>query len=97
VAWSALGGVATVVVAVLVAVSGRYGYHRDEFYFLRAGDELAFGYVDQPPLTPVLARVASEVFGDSLVGLRLASAVAAGLVVVCTGLLAREFGGGRGP
>jgi 4-amino-4-deoxy-L-arabinose transferase-like glycosyltransferase len=97
VAWSALGGVATVVVAVLVAVSGRYGYHRDELYFLRAGDELAFGYVDQPPLTPVLARVASEVFGDSLVGLRLASAVAAGLVVVCTGLLAREFGGGRGP
>ncbi len=35
-------------------------------------------------------------FGDSLVGLRLVSAVAAGLVVLCTGLLAREFGGGRG-
>ncbi|MGH3787717.1 MAG: glycosyltransferase family 39 protein [Pseudonocardiaceae bacterium] len=85
-----------VVSAVLVLVSGRYGYHRDELYFLRAGDELAFGYVDQPPLTPLLARAASEVFGDSLVGLRLVSALAAGLVVLCTGLLAREFGGGHG-
>jgi len=83
-------------VAVLVAVGGRYGYHRDELYFLRAGQELAFGYVDQPPLTPLLARVATELFGGSLVGLRLSSAVAAGLVVLLTGLIAREFGGGRG-
>jgi len=95
-AWPALGAVAVTVGAVLVAGSGGYGYHRDELYFLRAGNQLAFGYVDQPPLTPVLARLASEVFGDSLIGLRLASAMAAGLVVLCAGLLAREFGGGRG-
>ena len=95
IAWSALGGIATLVVVALVAASGRYGYHRDELYFLRAGHELAFGYVDQPPLTPLLARVASALFGDSLIGLRLASALAAGLVVLCSGLLAREFGGGR--
>lgn len=96
IAWPAIGGLALVVSAVLVATSGRYGYHRDELYFMRAAQELASGYVDQPPLTPLLARVATEVFGDSLVGLRLASAVAAGLVVSCTGLLTREFGGGRG-
>ncbi len=96
IAWPALAGVSLLISVVLVAVSGRYGYSRDELYFLRAGRELAFGYVDQPPLTPVIARVASELFGDSLVGLRLASAVAAGLVVMCTGLLARELGGGRG-
>jgi 4-amino-4-deoxy-L-arabinose transferase-like glycosyltransferase len=95
VAWAALCGVATLVVVALVAASGRYGYHRDELYLLRAGHELAFGYVDQPPLTPFMARVASALFGDSLVGLRLASALAAGLVVLSSGLLAREFGGGR--
>ena len=85
------------VAAVLLATSGRYGYHRDELYFLRAGQHPAFGYLDQPPLTPLLARAASELFGDSLVGLRLASALAAALVVLLTGLIAREFGGGRGP
>jgi 4-amino-4-deoxy-L-arabinose transferase-like glycosyltransferase len=88
--------VAALVVGVLIIASGGYGYHRDELYFLRAGQELAFGYVDQPPLTPLLARVAGELFGGSLVGLRLASAVTAGLVVFFTGLLARELGGTRG-
>lgn len=84
-----------VVVAALVAVSGRYGYHRDELYFLQAGRHLAFGYVDQPPFTPLLARTATAVFGDSLVGLRFAASLAAGGVVLVTGLLAREFGGDR--
>lgn len=95
IAGKGLGAVAALVVGVLVVAGGGYGYHRDELYFLRAGRELALGYADQPPLTPMLARVAGEVFGHSLTGLRLASAVAAGLVVVFTGLLTRELGGTR--
>ena len=83
------------VVLLLASVAGRYGYHRDELYFLRAGREPAFGYVDQPPLTPLLAHAADVLFGGSLVGLRLPSAFAAGLTVLCTGLIARELGGGR--
>ena len=59
------------------------------------GANSAFGYVDQPPLTPLVARAADGLFGGSLVGLRLPSALAAGLVVLVTGLIAREFGGGR--
>jgi hypothetical protein len=96
IAWRSLGAIGGSVAVVLVAASGRYGYHRDELYFLQAGQHLSFGYVDQPPLTPVLARVATELFGDSLVGLRLVSALAAGAAVLLTGLIAREFGGGRG-
>ena len=95
VAWPLLVGAAAALAAVLVAVSGRYGYHRDELYFLRAGEEPAFGYVDQPPLTPLLARLAHELSGGSLVGLRLLPALAAGLVVLCTGLIARELGARR--
>jgi 4-amino-4-deoxy-L-arabinose transferase-like glycosyltransferase len=95
VAWLPLVSVAVAVTVLLLAFAGRYGYHRDELYFLRAGRELAFGYVDQPPLTPLLARAMDELFPGSLVGLRLPSALAAGLLVLLTGLIAREFGGGR--
>ncbi|SNX98003.1 4-amino-4-deoxy-L-arabinose transferase [Geodermatophilus sabuli] len=90
-----LTGLAAAVALLLLAVSGRYGYHRDELYFLRAGREAAFGYVDQPPLTPLLAATVDALAPGSLVALRVPSALAAGLVVVLTGLLAREFGGGR--
>jgi 4-amino-4-deoxy-L-arabinose transferase-like glycosyltransferase len=86
---------AAAVALLLLAVAGRYGYHRDELYFLRAGRELAFGYVDQPPFAPALAAAMDALFPGSLVGLRLPSALAAGGIVVITGLLAREFGGGR--
>jgi 4-amino-4-deoxy-L-arabinose transferase-like glycosyltransferase len=88
-------GVAAVLVALLLAVAGRYGYHRDELYFLAASRHLAWGYVDQPPLTPALAGLARLLFGDWLPGLRLLPAIAAGTLVVVTGLLARELGGGR--
>jgi hypothetical protein len=96
VAWSGLAGLAGGVTLMLLAVANRYGYHRDELYFLRAGREPAYGYVDQPPLTPLLAHAMDRIFDGSLVGLRLPSALAAGLVVLLTALIAREFGGGRG-
>ena len=87
---------AAVLVALLLAVASRYGYHRDELYFLAASRHLGWGYVDQPPLTPALAGLARLLFGDSLPGLRLLPALAVGVVVVVTGLLTRELGGGRG-
>ena len=96
VAWPGLAALAGGMSLVLLAVANRYGYHRDELYFLRAGREPAFGYVDQPPFTPLLAHAMDRLFVGSLVGLRLPSALAAGLVVLLTGLIAREFGGGRG-
>jgi len=79
----------------LMALSARYGFHRDELYFLDCGRHLAASYVDQPIFSPLVARLALELFGVSLTALRLWPSLAAGGTVVLGGLLAREFGGGR--
>jgi Dolichyl-phosphate-mannose-protein mannosyltransferase len=82
-------------VSLTGAVSGRYGFHRDEFYYLASGQHLAWGYVDFPPVTPVLALLDHLVFGTSVIGLRLLPALAGGAIVILGGLIARELGGGR--
>lgn len=88
--------IAGAVVVVLLAVSARYGFHRDELYFVAAGRRLAWGYVDQPPLTPAIARLADLLPGAvSPTVLRIVPAFSAGAVVVLTAVLARRFGGGR--
>ena len=69
-----------------------YGYHRDELYFRTAARHPAFGYDDQPPLTPLLGRLSESLFGESPRGLRVVSALAVALLVVLVALLARELG-----
>jgi Dolichyl-phosphate-mannose-protein mannosyltransferase len=88
----AVGGV---VFAVLMALSGRYGFDRDELYFLDCARHLQASYVDQPVLAPLLAWVSLHLFGVSLPGLRVWPALAAWATVVVAGLTAREFGGTR--
>jgi hypothetical protein len=95
VAWQLLLGVAAATVALLLIVASRYGYHRDELYFLEASRHMAWGYVDQPPLSVAFVWLSRMLFGDSLEGLRLFPALAMGAAVVVTGLMTRELGGGR--
>lgn len=72
-----------------------YGYFVDELYYLACSRHLAWGYVDQPPLIALIARIVTSLFGDSLSGLRLPAALAGAGLVVLAALLAREMGGGR--
>jgi hypothetical protein len=84
-----------VLFAVLMALSARYGFDRDELYFLDCARHLQGSYVDQPVLTPLIARLSLSLFGVSEAGLRLWPALAGWATVIVSGLTAREFGGGR--
>lgn len=72
-----------------------YGIFRDELYFLVCGHHLDWGYVDQPPLVALQARVAEAVFGLSPTGIRIFSFAANGVLVGLSGLLTRQLGGRR--
>jgi 4-amino-4-deoxy-L-arabinose transferase-like glycosyltransferase len=87
--------IAVAVGVLLVACAARYGWHRYELYFREAGRHLAWGYVDQPPFTPFVARVADLVAPDNLVVLRLLPALACVATVVLGALIVRELGGSR--
>lgn len=76
-----------------LATASLYGLHRAEYYYLAAGRHLAWGYVDQPPVTPMLYRVSESLFGTSILGLHVLPALIGALTVVLAALLAREMGG----
>lgn len=82
-------------VALLVHLltNGRYGYFRDELYYLACARHLDFGYVDQPPLSILLLRLSEALFGDSLFAIRVLPSLAGAATVALTGLIARELGG----
>jgi 4-amino-4-deoxy-L-arabinose transferase-like glycosyltransferase len=88
-------GIAAAATVLLLALASRYGYHRDELYFLSASRHLAFGYVDQPPIAVLVAWLARVALGNSLLGLRVIPAVVTGGSVALTGAMARELGGSR--
>jgi len=94
--WLPIGILCLCVVAVLLAVAPRYGWHRDELYFLEAGHHLAWGYLDQPPFTPFVAHLADTVAPGNLVVLRLLPAITTAVTISLGAALVREFGGRRG-
>ncbi len=81
--------------ALGLAVAGRYGWHRDELYYAVAGLHLQGGYIEFPPVTALIAALARELFGWSLVGLRVFTILAGAGTVVVGALVARELGATR--
>ena len=92
-----LVGLALVDFVAHMLVSGNYGYFRDELYYIEAGRHLSFGYVDFPPLIALLAKLLDVFAGDALWAIHIVPALATALIVVITGLIARELGEGASP
>ena len=92
VAWRRIVPAAVVVAVVMTVSSVGYGYHRDELYFSMLRP--AWGYVDQPPFTPLLSHAVAAVYDGGPWLLRVPATLFSVGCVVLTALLARELGGG---
>ncbi|MGB8839651.1 MAG: glycosyltransferase family 39 protein [Aliidongia sp.] len=75
-----------------LTVAGRYGIFGDELYFIICGRHPAFGYVDQPPLLPLI-DAATQLFGNNVWLLRVPAALAATALIPLTAAFARQVGG----
>ncbi|HZV76339.1 MAG TPA: glycosyltransferase family 39 protein [Candidatus Babeliales bacterium] len=79
-------------VALHLGFCHRFGYYRDELYFIDCAKHLAWGYVDQPPLAPFVTWLTAP-FGYPVWGLRFFPGLLSGVTVLLGCAIARELGG----
>jgi hypothetical protein len=87
------GGAALGVIALHLATNNTLGFHTDELYYLTCGWHPALGYVDFPPLVPLLARLETGLLGVSPWTLRVLPSLLGGFLVALSGLYVRRLGG----
>ena len=84
--------VATLLLHLFTATN--YGYFRDELYFLACSRHLAAGYVDMAPLIAWVTALVRVTLGQSLFAIHLLPSIAAAALVILTGKLTQQLGGG---
>ena len=87
------GGAAALLFAFRLATNGTLGFHIDELYYLASGRHPAFGYVDFPPIVPLLARLETGFLGVTPWTLRLLPALVGAVNVILSGAYVRKLGG----
>lgn len=87
------GSAAVVVLVVHLATNGNLGFHTDELYYIDCGRHPALGYVDFPPIVPLLARLETGLLGATPWALRLLPTLCGAFMVVLSGLYVRRLGG----
>ena len=90
------GGAAVIVLVVHLATNGNLGFHTDELYYIDSGRHPALGYVDFPPIVPLLARLETDLLGATPWALRLLPTLLGAFMVVLSGVYVRRLGGSRG-
>jgi hypothetical protein len=88
-----IAGFSLLALAIHLLTNRRYGYFRDELYFIACARHLGWGYVDFPPLSAWFLRGEMILFGSSLFAVRILPAIASALAIGLTAILVRELGG----
>jgi hypothetical protein len=87
------GGALVIVLVVHLATNGNLGFHTDELYYIDSGHHPALGYVDFPPIVPLLARLETDLLGATPWGLRLLPTLLGAFMVALSGAYVRRLGG----
>ncbi len=87
------GAAAACLIAIHLATNGVLGFHIDELYYLDSGRHPAFGYVDFPPIVPLLSRLETGLLGVTPWALRFLPALVGGVNVILCGAYVRKLGG----
>jgi hypothetical protein len=90
----ALLSLITFVFLIICSTIKPYGFFIDELYFMSCSQRLAFGYIDQPPLSIAILSFIIKLFGHNLIAIRILPALSLAATVFISGLLARRLGGG---
>jgi hypothetical protein len=90
------GGAAVIVLIVHLATNGTLGFHTDELYYIDSGRHAALGYVDFPPIVPLLARLETDLLGATPWNLRLLPTLLGAFMVALSGAYVRRLGGSFG-
>ena len=92
-AFAVFAAAVTCVIALHLATSATLGFHTDELYYMDSGRHPALGYVDFPPIVPLLARLETQLLGVSPWTLRLLPSLLGGFLVALCGAYVRRLGG----
>ena len=71
-----------------------YGAHRDEMLYVAMGRHFALWRMDGPPAIAAIARLSTNLFGSSVLGLRILPPIAGAAIIVIVADAARVYGGG---
>ena len=69
-----------------------YALHRDAYLYFDEGKHLSWGYMEVPPLTPFIGRIA-DLLGGSVFAIRLFPALVGVVTMILAGLLVKKLGG----
>lgn len=70
-------------------------YHRDELLYFSLGMHPAAGYASVPPLIGWIAWLMQNIFGCSVLAVRIFPALLGGAMILLSAAMAKEFGGSR--
>jgi len=72
-----------------------YGLHRDEYLYIDEGNHLAWGFMEVPPFTPFIGKIAITLFGENTFAVRLFPTLVGVAVLILILLMVKELGGKR--